>query len=214
VGPSRVEHARDDCIPEEAAENAPETGPTADRKHCIPLCWARTGPMPSTSRRRSGSASMTSNIGIGSHKLAGVDRQCLDHPDDRYFSMPSGDVGAEVRRNRALNCWPWVRSLTHSPVAVIHSPAAMVAEWPTTVTKSRCPRALVRRTQKPFSALWKVTRSTRPARASCVGDAVAGFRIFVLPRLPCIGGAGAENAAVSRRLHRSHFLLGPLATEG
>jgi hypothetical protein len=32
---------------------------------------------------------------------------------------------------------PWVRSLTHSPIAVIHSPAAMVAEWPTTVTKSR-----------------------------------------------------------------------------
>ena len=47
---------------------------------------------------------------------------------------------------------------------MIHSPAAIVAEWPTTVTKSRCPRALVRRTQKPFSALWKVTRSTRPAR--------------------------------------------------
>jgi len=27
-----------------------------------------------------------------------------------------------------------VRSLTHSPGAVIHSPAAMVAAWPTTVT--------------------------------------------------------------------------------
>ena len=24
--------------------------------------------------------------------------------------------------NRALNCWPWVRSLTHSPEAVIHFP--------------------------------------------------------------------------------------------
>src|SRR6516164_1306144 len=86
-------------------------------------------------------------------------------PEERYFSMPSIDVGADVRRNRALNCWPWVRSLTHSPVAVIHSPADIVAEWPTTVTRSRCPRALVRRSQKPFSALWKVTRSTRPARA-------------------------------------------------
>ena len=29
--------------------------------------------------------------------------------------MPSIEVGAEVFRNRALNCWPWVRSLTHSP---------------------------------------------------------------------------------------------------
>jgi hypothetical protein len=26
--------------------------------------------------------------------------------------------------------------------------------FPTTVTTSRCPRALARRTQKPFSALW------------------------------------------------------------
>jgi hypothetical protein len=45
-------------------------------------------------------------------------------PDERYFSMPSAEVGADVRRKRALNCWPWVRSLTHSPEAVIHSPAA------------------------------------------------------------------------------------------
>jgi hypothetical protein len=68
--------------------------------------------------------------------------------------MPSADVGAEVRRNRALNCWPWVRSLTHWPEAMIHSPTEMAAAWPTTVTTSRCPRALARRTQKPFSALW------------------------------------------------------------
>ncbi len=44
--------------------------------------------------------------------------------------MPSAESGSEVRRNRALNCWPWVRSLIHSPEAVIHSPAAIVAEWP------------------------------------------------------------------------------------
>src|SRR3954452_11364978 len=86
--------------------------------------------------------------------------------------MPSMDVGAEVLRNRALNCWPCVRSLIHSPDAVIHSPAEMLAAWPTTVTRSRCPRAFARRTQKPFSAFWKVTRSTRPGEnflghASC-----------------------------------------------
>ena len=68
--------------------------------------------------------------------------------------MPSAEVGGDVRRNRALNCWPWVRSLTQSPEAGIHSPAEMLAAWPTTVTTSRCPRALARRTQKPFSALW------------------------------------------------------------
>jgi hypothetical protein len=61
-------------------------------------------------------------------------------PDDRYFSMPSAEVGGEVRRKRALNCWPWVRSLTYSPEVVIHSPAEIVAAWPTTVTTSRWPR--------------------------------------------------------------------------
>jgi len=54
--------------------------------------------------------------------------------------MPSIDVGADVRINRALNCWPWVWSLTHSPEAVIHSPAEIMAAWPITVTRSRCPR--------------------------------------------------------------------------
>src|ERR1700683_1161129 len=74
-------------------------------------------------------------------------------PDERYFSMPSAEVGGDVRRNRALNCWPCVRSLVHSPEAVIHSPPEMMAAWPTTVTKSRWPRAFARRTQKPFSGL-------------------------------------------------------------
>jgi len=62
--------------------------------------------------------------------------------------MPSAEVGGDVRRNRALNCWPWVRSLIHSPEAVIHSPTEMVAAWPTTVTTSRCPRALARRVNR------------------------------------------------------------------
>src|SRR5208337_1847095 len=89
-------------------------------------------------------------------------------PEPRYFSIPSIELGAEVLRNRALNCWPWARSLVHSPDAVIHSPAEMTAECPTTVTRSRCPRAFALNTQKPFSELWKVTRSTRPASTSCV----------------------------------------------
>jgi hypothetical protein len=37
------------------------------------------------------------------------------------------ELGAEVRMKCALNCWPWVRSLTHTPEAVIHSPAEIVA---------------------------------------------------------------------------------------
>src|SRR5580700_72886 len=48
----------------------------------------------------------------------------------------------------------------------MYSPAVMDGAAPSTVTRSRCPRALMRRTQKPVSALWKVTRSTRPANGS------------------------------------------------
>ena len=97
--------------------------------------------------------------------------------------MPSIDVGAEVFRNRARNCCPCVRSLIHSPDAVIHSPAEIDAAWPTTVTRSRCPRALVLRTQNPFSSLWKVTRSTRPASTSW-GDALNSGFIPANDRLP------------------------------
>src|SRR5215475_4219160 len=87
--------------------------------------------------------------------------------------MPSIELGAEARRKRALNCCACVRSLTQSPLAVIHSPGEIVAAWPTTVVRSRCPRALTRSTQKPVSALWKVTRSTAPASTSRSG----GFEV-------------------------------------
>src|SRR3954451_13006095 len=107
-------------------------------------------------------------------------------PEARYFSMPSVEVGAELRRKGALNCWPCVRSLTHSPEAVTHSPAEIVAACPTVVTSSRCPRALTRRTQKPFSALWKVTRSTRPASTSCADKLGYGFSPpFTRRQTPC-----------------------------
>src|ERR1700736_1464500 len=84
-------------------------------------------------------------------------------PDPRYFSIPSTVVGAVALRNEALNWTPWVRSLIQLPLAWANSPAEINAAWPRTVIRSRCPRALTRRTRKPFSALWKVTRATRPA---------------------------------------------------
>src|SRR3712207_2602973 len=93
-------------------------------------------------------------------------------PEPRYFSMPSSVVGAVAFRKEALNCRPWGRSLTHTPEPLTPPPAEIRAAWPTTVTGSRWPRTLTRSTQKPVSALWKVTRSTRPARAS-VGGAAA-----------------------------------------
>src|SRR5476651_447327 len=54
----------------------------------------------------------------------------------------------------------------------MNSPAEIVAAWPTTVITSRLPRAFTRKTQKPFSSLWKVTRSTSPAKTSVLLSAV------------------------------------------
>src|SRR5208283_201396 len=48
----------------------------------------------------------------------------------------------------------------------MYSPAAMDGAAPSTVTRSRLPLALTRSTQKPLSALWNVTRSTKPASGS------------------------------------------------
>ena len=108
-------------------------------------------------------------------------------PEPRYFSIPSIEVGADVRMKRDLNCWPWVWSLTQSPEAVSHSPEEIVAAWPMTVTRSRCPRALILRTQKPFSALWNVTRSTRlPERPELKALAVASSSLHPLALAPCL----------------------------
>src|SRR5918911_4965677 len=103
-------------------------------------------------------------------------------PEPRYFSMPSAVFGAVAFRKSARNCTPCVRSLTQFPVACTNSPAEIVAAWPTTVTSSLRPRTRTRSTQKPFSALWNVTRSTRPARAS-VEEPSGGFAANVVERL-------------------------------
>src|SRR3954452_6006157 len=111
-------------------------------------------------------------------------------PEPRYFSMPSSVVGAVALRKEALNCRPWVRSLTHTPEPLTHSPAEIRAVWPTTVTGSRWPRTLTRSTQKPVSALWKVTRSTRPASAS-----VDAGLLSMLAISPSRAGRSARRAA-------------------
>jgi len=94
-------------------------------------------------------------------------------PEPRYFSMPSTVVGAVALRNEALNWTPCVRSFIQEPLVWMNSPAEIIAAWPTTVMRSRWPRALTRSTQKPFSELWNVTRSTRPAKTS-VGVLILG----------------------------------------
>ena len=52
-------------------------------------------------------------------------------------AQPKRAIGAPHAIRRALNCWTWVRSLTHWPEAVIHSPALTAAAYPTTVTMAR-----------------------------------------------------------------------------
>jgi hypothetical protein len=74
-------------------------------------------------------------------------------------------VGGIAFRNRARNCTPCVRSLFHSPLAWMNSPAEIVAAWPTTVMRSRLPRAFTRRTQKPFSRFHTASNLSRPDAA-------------------------------------------------
>src|SRR5215211_4814414 len=104
-------------------------------------------------------------------------------PEPRYFSMPSSVVGAIAFRNDARNCRPWVRSFTHTPEALTNSPAETRAAWPTTVARSLCPRTFTRSTQKPVSALWKVTRSTRPDRTSAGG----AVDVLLVPSMLLLG---------------------------
>src|SRR3954452_3625290 len=98
----------------------------------------------------------------------------LTVPEPRYFSIPSAVVGGAARRKAALNCRPRARSLTQVPLAWTNSPALIAAAAPTTVARSRWPRALTRSTQKPVSGLWNVTRSTSPASASRSGEEGGG----------------------------------------
>ena len=134
----------------------------------------RLGPMPSRSVRRSGVCSMTSNTcspKAWTSFLAKCGPMPLTIPEPRYFSIPSNVLGGTTRRACVLNCRPCVRSFTQTPCPSMYSPGVMVAAVPTTVTRSRCPRTLTRRTQKPVSSLWNVTRSTAPVSCSvgCVG---------------------------------------------
>src|SRR5207253_4349659 len=90
---------------------------------------------------------------------------------------PSAVVGGTVFMLVALNCSPCSLSLTHQPSALSHSPAVTEGSDPMTVVSSRCPRAFTRRTQKPLSSLWKVTRSISPDISSVAGlhSAIAVF---------------------------------------
>jgi hypothetical protein len=70
----------------------------------------------------------------------------------------SGEAGTTCNW-LALNCRPWVRSLTQIPRHSTYSPGVTEAAEPMTVMRTRCPRTLIRRTQKPLDSLWNVMRS-------------------------------------------------------
>ena len=106
-----------------------------------------------------------------------------------------------MRIRRARNCWPWVRSFTNSPVAVIHSPGATVAACPTTVTSSRWPRARVLSTQRPVCGLWKTTRSTGAARTSRSGDSACRPAAVFIAQAESSASCAARSATTPRILN-------------
>jgi hypothetical protein len=114
----------------------------------------------------------------------------LTKPLPRYRSIPSAVVGGTVFRVVALNCSPCSLSLTHQPSAASHSPAVTDAKEPTTVTSSLCPLTFTRKTQKPLSSLWKVTRSINPEISSVAGlrSGIAAFISLgvIFPRTVCL----------------------------
>ena len=76
------------------------------------------GPMPETSVRRSGLASMISKVAspkAATMRLAMAGPMPRIWPEARYFSMPSAPVGGVVLSTSALNWSPCVRSLTQMP---------------------------------------------------------------------------------------------------
>jgi hypothetical protein len=91
-------------------------------------------------------------------------------------------------------CGPWVRSLIHSPDAVAHSPAGTTAACPITVTSSRWPHALIRKTQKPFSSLWYVTRpdTTRLASILVVNETHDAMPFAKSTQIECSGATVAS----------------------
>lgn len=105
-----------------------------------------------------------------------------------------------VRMRRARNSCPWVWRFTHSPEAVIQSPAAHRRGIPTIVTRPRRPRARVIGAQKPLFSLWKVKRSIGPAKTFRSGDP------FCLPAAGFMARAGSQADARTplRQLEQLH----------
>src|ERR1017187_6537659 len=148
--------------------------------HACAIRSRRLGPMPSTVCKSAARFSITARTSAPNRPtsfFARIGPTPLTKPLPRYRSIPSAVVGGTVFIMVALNCSPCSRSLTHQPSALNHSPAVTEGSEPMTVVSSLCPRAFTRRTQKPLSSLWKVTRSITPEISSVAGlrSGIAAF---------------------------------------
>ena len=148
--------------------------------HACAIRSRRLGPMPSTvcsSAARFSITARTSAPNRPTSFFARIGPIPFTKPLPRYRSIPSAVVGGTVFMVVALNCSPCSLSLTHQPSALSHSPALTDGSDPMIVVSSRCPRAFTRRTQKPLSSLWKVTRSISPEISSVAGlrSGIAAF---------------------------------------
>src|ERR1700687_398020 len=104
------------------------------------------------------------------------DRNSVRWATQRSASYP--DSGAKCGKDSVNCCSPCSLSLTHQPSAASHSPAVTEGNDPTTVVSSRCPCVVRGSTQKPFSSLWKVTRSMTP-EISSVASPRSGIAAFM-----------------------------------
>src|SRR5215813_14867263 len=121
--------------------------------------------------------------------------------------MPWIDEGGTTCRKLARNWRPCSRCCCHCPLAWMCSPACTSAAEPSTVTRSRCPRTLTRSTQKPVSALWNVTRSTRPDSGSRLWSPAALPAMCVSPCRQGIIGEDVEQGAMCLAYEANHAIL-------
>ena len=84
---------------------------------------------------------------------------CSGNPRSGARRSMSGSLQSQPACAEADKC---------KPVAWTHSSAEIIAAWPMTSMRPRCPR-LEPQDAKPFSALCKVMRSSSPARSSAAG---------------------------------------------
>ena len=79
--------------------------------------------------------------------------------------------------------------MNQRPAASTCSPAETDGVFPTTVARSFLPLTFTRKTAKPDSGLWKVTRSMNPCRVSGINlSPPSVFNLFLCPLHPLLGG--------------------------